>query len=211
MPALSTTLHLDMLAQARAEAQPDRDGIYGLHWGNPDTNPVLIPIREHWLEPYVRADQDAVEIGPGGGRWTRYMLGFRRIFGVDYHPELLEELRSNFAQANILCILNNGDDFPTIPKDSISFIFSFGVFVHLEVDVIERYLSNMRDIIKKDANIIIQYSDKDKIQARKNSAFSENNPRLMRAIVYKTGYEIVEEDTTTLWHSSIIRFQRRSC
>jgi SAM-dependent methyltransferase len=129
MPPLHTKLHLEMLKEAHKQGQPARDGLYGLQWGDPDHYLILRPIRDHWLLPYVQPDQVALEIGPGGGRWTRYLLPFRRLYVVDHYAELLAELRKNFARSNIVEILNNGTDFPGVPKASVDFVFSFGVFV----------------------------------------------------------------------------------
>jgi hypothetical protein len=44
--------------------------------------------------------------------------------------------------------------------------------------------------------------------AVKNPTFSDNDPERMRAMVTAAGLDILEEDTTTLWHSSMIRFTR---
>ena len=78
---------------------------------------------------------------------------------MDYHHELLNELRKNYAEKNVHFIKNNGIDFPNIEKGSIDYLVSFGTFVHLDVELIEAYLKNMTSIIKPGANIVIQYSD----------------------------------------------------
>ena len=209
MPDLKTTLHLDMLQRARDRGWLERDGLYGLHWGDPE-NPEetgLRAIRDHWLLPYVDPEKTGLEIGPGGGRWTRYMLGFQRLYVVDYHAELLAELRRNFGQTHIVEIANNGTDFPGVPASSVDFVFSFGVFVHLDFDIIRAYLVNLRDVVHAGTQIVIQYADKDKPAARQNSSFSNNNPRRMRRAVDRAGYRVVEEDTISLDHSSIMRFE----
>jgi SAM-dependent methyltransferase len=206
MPKLTDTLHLDMLKSAIRNRQPESDGLYGLHWGDPEKHPALMVIRDKWLRPYVRSDHSAIEIGPGGGRWTRYMLPFHRIYAVDYHQELLEELKKHFSQPNIVFIKNNGTDFPGIAERSVDFLYSFGVFVHLDTDIIRDYLLNIRKVLKPSGNAIIQYSGKDKQAAIDSKGFSENNPRIMRKLLSETGYIIVEEDTKLLWHSSIVRF-----
>jgi hypothetical protein len=36
--------------------------------------------------------------------------------------------------------------------------------------------------------------------------FGENTPEKMRSMVSTAGFTILEEDLTTLWHSSLIRF-----
>ena len=87
-------------------------------------------------------------------------------------------------------------------------MFSFGTFVHLDQDLIKEYLVNIRSIIKPGANVVIHYSDKGKAMARSNEGFSDNDPETMRRLVTESGYRIVEEDVTTMWHSALIRFTK---
>jgi hypothetical protein len=218
MPGLETKLHLDMLKASKGRTSLPRriwQGIkwafsdkqlYGLEWGDPDAFAPLRFIRDRYVQPYVHADQDGVEIGPGGGRWTRYLLGFRTLYVVDYHQELLDELQRSFNRPTMRFIRNNGMDFPGVPERSIDFLFSFGVFVHLDANLIEGYLKNMKPLLKPGANVVLQYSDKTKIMAQLNAGFADNSPERMRRMVTEAGYRILEEDTTTLWHSSVVRF-----
>ena len=178
--------------------------LYGLAWGDPETVEPLKFVRDQYVLPYVDAKKCAVEIGPGGGRWTRYLLGFKKLYVVDYYPEILEELQHNFKNPNIEFIRNNGTDFPNIDMGSIDFVFSFGAFVHMDTEIIEAYLKNIKPILKPGADVVIHYSDKTKIMAQKNESFSENTPDIMREMVLRAGYKICGEDLTTMWHSSII-------
>jgi SAM-dependent methyltransferase len=219
MPDLDTTLHLDMLAAGRRRrglvsrlhrawrALAGHDDLYGLEWGDPDTNPPLRYVRERFLEPFIHPGATVVEIGPGGGRWTRYLLRARQVYAVDYHPELLAELRRNFARPNLRLVRNHGDDFPGVPEGSVDFVFSFGLFVHLETDVIARYLGNIRPILKPNAQVVLQYSDQTKPMARRIPGFSDNTPQRMLALIEDLGYVIEEEDSKTLWHSAVVRFR----
>src|SRR4030095_6314197 len=124
-----------------------------------------------------------------------------------YHEELLRELQRLVRSENIICIKNNGYDFPGVPEQTIEFVFSFGVFVHLDVELIEQYLDNLQRIVAPGANVVIQYSDKTKVMAQINDGFSDNTPEKMRKLITDRGYDIVEEDLKTLWHSSVVRFQ----
>lgn len=218
MPNLNTSIHLDMwrgykrgqsflrrMRRAIGDVLLPRE-LYGLQWGDPEVVPPLAFVRDRYVLPYVNPKEVAVEIGPGGGRWTRYLLGFRELYVVDYHAELLKELRKHFNRPNMKFVKNNGCDFPGIPESVADFVFSFGCFVHLDTELIELYLSNLRQILKPGGNVIIQYSDKSKIMARINPGFSENTPDRMRQMVCDSGFRILEEDLTTMWHSSIIRF-----
>ncbi|MGB1249841.1 MAG: class I SAM-dependent methyltransferase [Candidatus Promineifilaceae bacterium] len=166
----------------------------------------LVFVRDRYIVPYVKPDQTALEIGPGGGRWTRYLLNFKQLYAVDYHEELLTQLKKVFDRPNIAFVKNDGTDFPGIPEQSIDYLFSFGVFVHLDLALIEAYLANMKPLLKPTANVVIQYSDMTKIMGQINTGFSKNTPEIMRKMVLDAGYTILEEDLTTLWHSSIIRF-----
>jgi len=217
MPDLNAPLHLYMLSRARREDSFSKRilrafrelsrPLYGLEWGDPEIVSPLNFIKERYVLPYVNGQHKAVEIGPGGGRWTRYLLGFETLYAVDYHQELLDELKRNFGRRrNIRFVKNNGTDFPGIDKNSIDYLFSFGTFVHLDFHLIEAYLNTIRSIIKPAANVVIQYSDKTKIMAQINEGFADNTPEKMRDAVHQAGYRIIEEDTTTLWHSSVIRF-----
>ena len=174
MPGLNTPLHLKMLDSYRqkrpktgvlrkalewcglVKVPPE---IYGYHWGNPETDPRLMQVRDQFVLPYVEPTHAALEIGSGGGRWTRYLLGFGKVHAVDYHQELLDELRRNFDAPNLVFVRNNGTDFPGIENGSIDFIFSFGTFVHLDLDLIEQYLGNMKRVLRPNANVVIQYAD----------------------------------------------------
>ncbi|HEU5142044.1 MAG TPA: hypothetical protein VFU04_02690, partial [Solirubrobacterales bacterium] len=84
-------LHTTMLARGRARRtlwQRMRkaarylvrgDGIYGMEWGDPDVLPPLKHVRDNYLLPYLDPTKTVLEIGPGGGRWTRYMTTAKTI------------------------------------------------------------------------------------------------------------------------------------
>jgi ubiquinone/menaquinone biosynthesis C-methylase UbiE len=220
MPDLDTSLHLDMLHDyerqngllsrfhraVRELVSPRR--FYGIQWGDPETSGPQVYMRDKYVLPYVKPDRVGLEIGPGGGRWTRYLLGFKHLYVIDYHAELLNELRRQCNQANMQFVVNHGTDFPGVPANSVDYIVSIACFVHLESHLIESYLSNMQTILKSGGNVVLTYSDKTKVGGRLNSTFAENTPERMRDMVRSAGFRIVEEDLTVLWNSGIIRFTR---
>src|SRR5579885_3340126 len=175
MPELETKLHLDMLqtyrnenSLARRVKRAVRDivspaKIYGLQWGDPEISGPQIYMRDRYVLPYVNQDHVALEIGPGGGRWTRYLLNFRQLYVVDHHAELLQELRRHFYRPNMHFIVNNGTDFPGITPNSVDYIISIACFVHLEPHLIEAYLLSMRAILKPGGNVVLTYADKTKV------------------------------------------------
>lgn len=186
-----------------------RGGAYGMDWGDPELVEPLAFIKRRYVLPLVKPEYTGVEIGPGGGRWTTYLKAMQRLYVVDLHQEMLDELRRRFDQPSIVPIRNNGDDFPGISDAEVDLLFSFDVFVHFELPHIEAYLRNMRRILKPTGRAFIHYSDKTKIMAAVNRGFGVNDPVAMRELVTRCGYFVLQEDTTTMWHSSIIIFSPR--
>jgi ubiquinone/menaquinone biosynthesis C-methylase UbiE len=220
MPDLDTQLHLEMLRSykeqntfvrrvrraVREVVSPRK--LYGLQWGDPEVSGPQVFMRDRYVLPYVKPDQVALEIGPGGGRWTRYLLGFRRLYVVDYHAELLHELRRRVNKHNMQFIVNNGADLPGVPEGSVDYVLSVACFVHLERNIIKSYLESIAKILKPGGNVFITYSDKTKVGGQINPTFSENSPAQMREMVNQVGFRILEEDSTILWNSGIILFTR---
>jgi SAM-dependent methyltransferase len=208
---LNSTQHVDMLNERRArfarllpvrilraiKREVAYGGLYGQEWGDPD---VWDPLR-------YNPEATVVEIGPGGGRWTRYLLPCKLIYAVDHYDEVIAEFaRSYGKQPNVRIIKNNGTDFPGIPPQSVDLVFTFGCFVHIKQELIGDYLANIKTILKPGGNAVVHYSDKTKVMARDNTGFSDNNPEAMRRLVTGHGFKILGEDTTTMWHSSVIHF-----
>ena len=144
----------------------NKDKVYGMQWGDPEDKtkfPSSYEIRKSFVDPFINEEHVVLEIGPGGGRWTKYLLGMKQVYVVDYHEEMLSELKKTYNKPNMTFIKNNGTDFPGVPDESVDYLVSIGVFVHLHLDLIDEYLKNMFRIVKPGANIIIQYSNKNVI------------------------------------------------
>jgi SAM-dependent methyltransferase len=216
---LDTSLHTDQLLRSRlARILPIRIAraiyreinsgpfIYGLQWGDPDVWTPLRFIRDRFVLPFVNPEHNAMDIGCGGGRWTRYLLGFKTVYAIDYYEQLLSEFSKTFKRyKHVRPIKNNGTDFPGVPPHSIDFVFSFGCFGHINQTLINGYIGHIKEILKPGGNVVIHYSDKNKIMAQ-DPGFSDNTPEEMRKIVLSHGFKILKEDTTTMWNGSIIHF-----
>lgn len=113
MPGLGTSLHTDMLRSGQknrgllerikraVHAFRENGGLYGLEWGDPECDPPLVYVKNHFLLEHLSTDATVLEIGPGGGRWTRYLLAAKKVYAVDYHQELLDELAKKIFRAPI--------------------------------------------------------------------------------------------------------------
>lgn len=204
MPGQVDALHLKMLAEEKS------DTLYGLQWGDPETERNLALVRDYYLRPFISPETTVLEIGPGGGRWTRYMLDAKQVIVVDPFQEILDVLAQTLPSDKITAIRNSGTDFPGVAPGSVDFVFSFGVFVHLDPQVIADYLASMRPLLHADSKVFLQYADKTKPRGFKQKGFGATNPGMIRDMLDKAGYSIVSENTTILPHSCMVLFRLKA-
>lgn len=111
-------------------------------WGNSEAQwfGSLYP-RLHRLLP----SRSILEIAPGYGRWTRFLLTFcERYVGVDISPVCVAACRNNFSDVgHAKFIQNDGISLSEIPDCSIDLVFSFDSLVHAEFDVFQRYVPQL--------------------------------------------------------------------
>ena len=93
---------------------------------------------------FLPADK-ILEIAPGHGRWTRFLLnqcnGYR---GVDLSARCVESCREFFKQSSHAEFFqNDGSSLDMISDDSIDFCFSYDSLVHVEMDVINLYIEQI--------------------------------------------------------------------
>ena len=80
---------------------------------------------------------------------------------------------------------------------------SLGTCVHLDLDIVDSYLSNISQVLSNGGKWVVQYADMTKPAAPARQGFSDNGPSSMRALVAKHDYEIKDEDLSSFAHSSV--------
>ena len=111
-------------------------------WGGPDY---------HWsgmLYPRLHEFLPAgtiVEIAPGYGRWTQYLVQLcDRLIGVDLAIKCVEACRERFAdQPHASFHKNDGLSLEMVPDGEVDLAFSFDSLVHCEGDVVESYIREL--------------------------------------------------------------------
>jgi len=116
-------------------------------------------IIDHVMLKNITPDRTVLEIGPGFGRWTRKLVEIsKRLIVVDISEKCIEHCKKTFGENdNIEFHLNDGGSLDFVADDSVDFVWSFDVFVHVEPVDVDRYLSEFRRILKKDGQIIIHH------------------------------------------------------
>lgn len=100
------------------------------------------------LAPFLPA-KSLVEIAPGNGRWTQYLLPHCKSYiGVDVADLAVTTCNERFAgRSGVEFAVNDGLSLPMVPHRSTDLIFSFDSLVHAEEDVIGAYLLEFRRVL----------------------------------------------------------------
>jgi cyclopropane fatty-acyl-phospholipid synthase-like methyltransferase len=114
------------------------------------------------LQPNIPVGSRVLEIGPGGGRWTEFLIERAgHLTVVDLTPECINICRQRFRQyQNISYIVNDGRDLSIIPPGSVDRIWSFDVFVHIRSQDIENYVRQFSTILAEGGRGVIHHCSK---------------------------------------------------
>lgn len=113
-----------------------------------------------YAAPYLRPESRALEIGPGGGRYTVRLapLCFE-LACVDVSGEMLARLERRLAHyGHVAYEKGNGRDLGAFPEKSVDFVFAFNVFVQLEIEDVYGYLLEIERVLSPGGAASIHYA-----------------------------------------------------
>jgi 2-polyprenyl-3-methyl-5-hydroxy-6-metoxy-1,4-benzoquinol methylase len=121
----------------------------GDEWGGPAFADLVIEL----VAPYLGADVDVLELGCGGGKFSsRLAPRCRSLVCSDISTQMIEHARTTLRQqgleANVDYRVLNGVDFAGVPDDSVDFIFSYDVQLHLQPENVFSYMRDARRVLR---------------------------------------------------------------
>lgn len=86
-----------------------------------------------------------LEIAPGFGRWTQFLVGLsHRLILVDLSERCIEACKQRFsASSHVTYHVNDGVSLAMVPNGSVDFVFSFDSLVHVDAKVLRGYLEQL--------------------------------------------------------------------
>ena len=116
------------------------------------------------LYPRVRRFLPAetiLEIAPGFGRWTEFLLGqCDTLIGVDVTPKCVEACRKRFSdRPQARFETNDGCSLPMVDDSSVDFAFSFDSLVHVEAEVLAGYLGELARVLRPEGVAFLHHSN----------------------------------------------------
>ncbi|MDE2027570.1 MAG: class I SAM-dependent methyltransferase [Candidatus Omnitrophica bacterium] len=102
-----------------------------------------------------------LEIAPGHGRWTEFLLKYcKKLVVVDVSENCINICKKRFSSCrHIDYYVNDGRSLDMVADDSLDFIFSFDSLVHAEQDVIQSYVHQLGRKLKKGGWGFIHHSN----------------------------------------------------
>jgi SAM-dependent methyltransferase len=114
---------------------------------------------KNFIDPYFDGRERVLEIGPGAGRWTEYLIGkCQELIGIDISETCVKTCRERFsAYPHAKFELGNGADLQSIETATIDGIWSFDVFVHINDTEFNSYVSECARVMKPGAVGVIHH------------------------------------------------------
>jgi SAM-dependent methyltransferase len=150
-------------AQVRAieEFAATGSGMYGAAWGDPETTPHLIPVRERLAAVLsLYHDPSVLEIGSGGGRWTEHIQRLTEcgcLSILEGTQVAIDLTKTHLARCGLrppgLCGVSSDGHFANLGMFDV--VFSFDVFVHFNDELIVNYLELIASRLKPGGHALI--------------------------------------------------------
>ncbi len=171
------------------------------------------------IEPCVGAVESVLEIGSGGGRFTELLARrAKRVYATDTSPTMLRILRKRFSSNPVVVIRRlDGIGLSEFSDASVSAVFSYDVFVHLDAWRTYAYLEEMHRILRPGGRVVLHHAntfsplgwrrflrDLERWQSGEpeQARFMPMTPELMRGLAERAGLVV---------HRAITDLVRRDC
>jgi SAM-dependent methyltransferase len=187
--------------EGRDADDPSSVARLGEEWGRLEDVEAIV---DRWILPHVDGHAVVGELGTGGGRVARLVAPkVGQFHAFDVAPKMLQRARRELrdvrgAQFHVL----NAPALPTELAESFDFVYSFDVFVHLDLHVQWRYLQEFRRVLKPGGRAFVHTSNLTAPAGWERFAAQEYyrvegfyfmTPEAVRTLVDHSGLRMVDE------------------
>lgn len=176
----------------------------GDEWG---TKAAVASIVQNFIFPYITQEHTVAEIGPGGGRISSLVVQrVKKLVCYDISDQMLKRLAAALsAHSNVEYIHLQEIKFEAAIKQ-FDFIYSFDVFVHLDLHTIWKYLLEIQAALKVGGRVFLHTANitapggwaRFTVQERYDPiGFYFVTPELVRYLASKAGLVVIKESQPT--------------
>eukprot|EP00927_Polykrikos_kofoidii_P046582 TRINITY_DN40771_c0_g1_i1.p1 TRINITY_DN40771_c0_g1~~TRINITY_DN40771_c0_g1_i1.p1 ORF type:complete len:392 (-),score=70.17 TRINITY_DN40771_c0_g1_i1:31-1131(-) len=186
---------------------PEAVSCVGEEWSD---EPSLHEVLEKWLFPHLEAGKTRVaEIGSGGGRVSVQVAPrVQELVCFDLSAEMLKAAKKHLdadGAKNVRFQQIEGDaDYPSEFDASFDFVFSFDVFVHLDLHQMRRSLRSMRRMLRPGGLCFVSFANLLSPDGWRRFArqahysvggFYFVSPDIARCLLTRSGFEVLSVST----------------
>jgi len=144
------------------------------------------------LLKYIEREKTVLEIGPGSGRWTETLQKIsKHLICVDLADKCIDLCKKRFSQFdNIEFFVNDGSNLDFITSDTIDFIWSFDVFVHIAPKETQKYLMEFKRVLKKGGRAVIHHPKEGGVHGWHRSGMTAE---LFSEMLKKHGFTLIDQ------------------
>tara|TARA_B100000780_G_C21042815_1_gene418508 strand:- start:189 stop:1100 length:912 start_codon:yes stop_codon:yes gene_type:complete len=172
----------------------------------------LHQVLEEFLYPYLNTNDIVAEIGTGGGRIASKAVSKCESFTcMDVSMEMLKKAKGILDQLKSTCatpvkyVHLKGDGPASIPikfNETYDFIYSFDVFVHLDLHTIWGYLQTIHRMLKTNGKVFLSTSnvlaplgwDRFSKQSKYTvGGFYFVSPDMVKKMSKEAGFKVIQE------------------
>lgn len=119
--------------------------VLGTEWDVPG---AVGEVLAKFAAPYADPGSTVLEIGPGGGRFSKHLVHLaRRLVLADVSEAMLRRASEACAGRAELIRITDGSLEP-VPEASVDLAFAYDVFLHLELEEVFRYLAEVNRVLR---------------------------------------------------------------
>jgi SAM-dependent methyltransferase len=153
------------------------------------------------LERYMPVDGTILEIGPGAGRWTEFLLPrSSALILVDVAARCLTICRDRFGgdqRLQYVLVDPEADELigDRVADEGVDAVWSYDAFVHVNPTDTERYISEIRRILKPGGIAVIHHVGRTPTDEDYEVLFrSQMNAEFFADLVTRHGMRLVTQD-----------------
>jgi ubiquinone/menaquinone biosynthesis C-methylase UbiE len=111
------------------------------------------------IDPYVGNGCDVLELGPGYGRWSEFLVDRAHSLAlVDLNETCIDACRERFGEKpNLTYLVNDGRSLP-VPDGSADLIWSFAALVHVDAPEIDFYLGEFARVLRPGGHFVAHHA-----------------------------------------------------
>jgi SAM-dependent methyltransferase len=116
-----------------------------------------LKVCEVGITPFYDENKKALEIGPGGGTFTQFLINkFKHLIAID-----VIKMPRQFSEYKDFTYLELNDKYFTcpLPLNYIDFCFSYNVFCHLSNDALKQYIESINKVMKVGGDFVFMLSN----------------------------------------------------